>query len=207
MGVGSKANRTAPPSMQPNNQDVFLWALYLLDGGDRDVDVEDIYLKSFELAPQRLSWRTRPDLPDYKKAAKALQSIEASSHVGLIHHTGRYLRRLTAEGTMWVETYRQAFETIYFDSKHVAASANNEQSRKSKRLMEHGEYANWRVGVQFDRFELADLFECSGASPESIWRKRLDEYRRVAEVTSNPRIHDFLDGVGVFIFKEGKENG
>ncbi len=73
--------RTSPPSDQPNNQDVFVWALYLLGGADRGVDVEEIYLKCFELAPARLGWRTRPDLPDYKKASKALQSIEAKTHI------------------------------------------------------------------------------------------------------------------------------
>lgn len=74
--------RSAPPSVEANNQDVFIWALYLLGGADRDVDVENIYLKSFELTPARLGWRTRPDPPDYKKTAKALQSIEATTHIG-----------------------------------------------------------------------------------------------------------------------------
>ena len=31
--------RSAPPSVDANNQDVFIWALYLLGGADRDVDV------------------------------------------------------------------------------------------------------------------------------------------------------------------------
>ena len=64
--------RTEPPSSIPNNQDVFVWALYLLGGADQDVDVEAIYLKCFELAPARLAWRTRPDLPDYKKISTSL---------------------------------------------------------------------------------------------------------------------------------------
>jgi len=195
--------RTEPPSMQANNQDVFLWALYLLGGGDRDIDVEDIFLKSFELAPQRLSWRTRIDIPDYKKTSKALQSIEAKSHVGLIHHTGRYHRRLTAAGTKWVETYRQVFESIYADPKKVSASLTNDQARKAKRAMEHDQFKNWKSSAAFDRFDLAELFECSGASPDSIWQKRIDEYLRVAEVTANPVIIDFLADVSRFIFQNG----
>ena len=64
--------RTSPPSDTANNQDVFLWALYVLGGADRDVDVEDIYLKCFEMAPARLGWRTQPQLPQYKKLRRHL---------------------------------------------------------------------------------------------------------------------------------------
>ena len=62
-----------PPSEQHNNADLIVWALHLCGGAERWVDVEELYLKAFELAPARLSWRTREDLPDYKKCAKALQ--------------------------------------------------------------------------------------------------------------------------------------
>jgi hypothetical protein len=37
------------------NSDVFLWALYELGGADEFVDVEEAFIKAFELAPLRLS--------------------------------------------------------------------------------------------------------------------------------------------------------
>lgn len=55
------------------NSDVFLWALFELGGGDDFVDVEAVYIRAFQLAPLRLSWRTRDDLPDLKKCSKALR--------------------------------------------------------------------------------------------------------------------------------------
>jgi hypothetical protein len=58
------------------NSDVFLWALYELGGADEFVDVEAAFFRAFELAPLRLSWRTRPDLPDLKKCSKALRDAE-----------------------------------------------------------------------------------------------------------------------------------
>jgi hypothetical protein len=73
MGDIDSMTRTAPPNQTANNQDVFIWSLYQLGGADRSIEVEDIYLKAFDIAPARLGWRTRPDLPDYKKVAKALQ--------------------------------------------------------------------------------------------------------------------------------------
>ena len=106
----TSAPRRAPASGVPNNQDVFVWALFQLGGAEHDVDVEAIFLRSFDLAPARLGWRTRPDLPDYKKAAKALQSVESKTHVGLVHRTSPYLRRLTTAGTVWVEQNRSILE-------------------------------------------------------------------------------------------------
>jgi len=79
------------PSGNHNNDDLLVWALHLLGGAERWVDVEELYLKAFELAPARLSWRTRPDLPDYKKCAKALQAVESpkgSNHHGLLAKNG-----------------------------------------------------------------------------------------------------------------------
>ena len=58
------------------NTDVFLWALYELGGSDEFIDVEAAFYRAFELAPARLSWRTRSDLPDLKKCSKALRDAE-----------------------------------------------------------------------------------------------------------------------------------
>lgn len=54
-----------------SNSELFVWALYLLGGAEHDVDVEDIYLKCFAIAPARLGWRTKPEIPDYKKNSKS----------------------------------------------------------------------------------------------------------------------------------------
>jgi hypothetical protein len=106
-------SRTTAPSNQPNNQDVFIWALFLLGGADKEIDVEEIYMKAFELAPARLGWRVYPETPDYKKTAKALQSVEASTHVGLVIKTNPLARKLSAAGVEWVERFRPLLENIY----------------------------------------------------------------------------------------------
>ena len=191
--------RTSPPGAEPNNQDVFVWALYLLGGSDRDIDVEDIYLKSFELAPARLSWRTRPDLPDYKKTAKALQSVEASTHVGLVHRIGPYTRRLTAEGAAWVARFRPVFEQAYGGKTPVRPDAANEHERRRRALKANSQFVAWQAGQAFDRFELADAFECSAASPANVWRGRVDEARRSADVLSDEQLNNFVQAVDGYL--------
>src|SRR2546426_1064044 len=84
------------------NSDVFLWALYELGGADDFVDVEAVFIRAFELAPLRLIWRTRSDLPDLKKCSKALRDAEGRDPKLLVKH-GAEMRRLTAEGQRWIE--------------------------------------------------------------------------------------------------------
>jgi len=183
--------RTAPPSVEPNNQDVFIWALYILGGADRDVDVEEIYLKSFELAPARLGWRTRPDLPDYKKTSKALQSIEATTHVGLVHKSSAYKRRLTVEGAHWVELHRSLLESTY-GAASVRAAASNQHERSRQRLKASAAYASWQAHDEPNLFDLADAFECSAASPAGVWSSRLEEARRAADVLQDLDLTAFI---------------
>jgi hypothetical protein len=191
--------RTAPPSGEPNNQDVFIWALYVLGGADKDVDVEEVYLKSFELAPARLGWRTHPEIPDYKKTAKALQSIEAATHVGLVHRTSAYLRRLTVAGVHWVETYKSILEGNYSGEQPVRAAATNEHERRRVSLKSAKSFIVFLGGNTADLFDLADAFECSAASPGNVWKGRIEEAHRTADVLQDKELMDFVEYARSFI--------
>lgn len=191
--------RTAPPSEDANNQDLFVWALYALGGADEDIDVEAVYLKSFELAPARLGWRTRPDLPDYKKTAKALQSVEASTHPGLIVKRGAYQRRLTAEGVRWVERNRPLLERLYGGRHRVAEVATSAHGQRRLAVRSSEQFLRWRSGGSLDLQDLADTLECSPASPASVWDSRLNELRRVADVTGDADLRRFAEVAAEFV--------
>lgn len=188
--------RTSPPSDQPNNQDVFVWALYLLGGADRDVDVEEIYLKCFELAPARLGWRTRPDLPDYKKASKALQSIEAKTHSGLLLRPHEYSRRLSMEGVRWVETYRDILSHCYSHGKVQASATTNQHERRRREVKGDPVWSQFLSAPEsLTSVELASVMNCTAASPDSIWRTRINELRRAADVLQDEDLMRFADYV------------
>ena len=50
----TKTSKLSFSADRASNSELFVWALYLLGGAERDVDVEEIYLKCFEIAPARL---------------------------------------------------------------------------------------------------------------------------------------------------------
>lgn len=191
--------RVAPPSPEANNQDVFVWALYLLGGADRVVDVEAVYLKSFDLAPARLGWRTKPELPDYKKTAKALQSVEATTHVGLVHKVGPYTRRLTADGAAWIERYRKILETTYSLGKNVSAPKGSNLDHKRSAIKSSVAFSHWLANEPVEIADLADAFECSPASPQRVWKGRVEELRRVADVTKDPELGGFSRYIDIYL--------
>ena len=190
--------RSAPPAIKPNNQDVFIWALYLLGGSDAEIDVEQIYIKAFELAPARLGWRTRPDLPDYKKTSKALQAVEAKNHVGLVHKTHANARKLTAQGVQWVEMYMKIFEQVYSQGPVAAASTNFHEKRR-KSLHESKAWQNWLRDGSLDIFKLAEALTCSPGSPLPIWNSRVEEVSRAGNVLQDKELIKFADVISMFI--------
>jgi hypothetical protein len=191
MADPKSVTRTAPPNQTASNQDVFLWALYQLGGADQAVDVEDIYLRAFEIAPARLGWRTRPDIPDYKKIAKALQSVEASTHVGLVRKVDTYRRMLTPDGIAWVENYRSVLERLYGGTVAVPPPASSEAAEIISRVKESDAFIAWRVQGAVDLADAGVALGCSAASPESVWQRRCDAVIRAASLTSNTEITRF----------------
>ncbi len=190
------AARTDPPSDRANNQDVFIWAVYELGGSDRDVDVEEIYLKCFEIAPARLSWRTRPGIPDYKKASKALQSVEAKTHVGLLLKVNEYKRRLTAEGVRWIETYKPLFESLYTKSAVEASAANNNYERIRRDIKGSQLWELFIANpVDISLADVAPLLKCSAASPVGVWTQRINDLRRASDVLKDCELNAFADAV------------
>ena len=196
--------RTAPPSDSANNQDVFLWALYVLGGADRDVDVEDIYLICFEMAPARLGWRTQPHIPDYKKTSKALQSVEATTHVGLIHRPHQYSRRLTIEGIDWTEAYKGILERVY-SKQAVAASTNTNMYERTRQAIK--ESSSWRVfesePTQLDVADIAALLRCTATSPQETWKSRILDVKRAAEILKDDSLADFARAIEFKVIKGG----
>jgi len=195
--------RTDAPGTDANNNDVFVWALYLLGGASKTIDVEQIYLKAFEIAPLRFGWRTRPDIPNFKKTSKALQAIEAKTHVGLLQKLGANTRRLTPAGVAWVEAYKPLFELNYGESKIVKAPATSEISRQSKDLHSSEAWKSFKAKGTFKLGELARACKCSIGSSDKIWQDRFADFEQLAALTKDQEIADFLT-IAKNIYKESR---
>ena len=177
-----------------NNQDALVYALYLIGGSDRAVDVEDIYLKCFEIAPARLGWRTRPDIPDYKKTSKALQSVEAKELPGLLAKPHPLARRLTPEGVAWVARNRATLGRIYGGGVAVSGVSQGAFESLRRTVRSSQAFADSEAGIEPTFVDLADALQCSPGSPIETWTVRLAEVRRAAQVLEDPALLLFADG-------------
>ena len=192
-----------PPSSTHNNADLITWATDILGGRDRWVDVEQIYLKAFEIAPARLSWRTRPDLPDYKKCAKALQELESRTHDGdeygmLIKH-GAYQRKLSVEGASWCDRYRSDLEGLY--GGVVPSAVTQDDGRRIRKITNSPVFARWKGGEDLDStlWELSETLECLSDSSLATWEQRIDAASHAAHRNSRTDVVTFMELVRRFV--------
>jgi hypothetical protein len=186
-----------PPSKSPNNTDLLIWCLYLLGGSDKFIDIEDLFLKIFELAPARLSWRTRPEFPDYKKCSSALQSVEnfkRSDYTTFLVKNGLYLRKLSTTGSAWCEKHKPHLEIMY--SSGTVPSTNIQDDGKLIRSIESSDlYISYlkNSSIELSVYLIAELFRCMPDANAAIWAARLDLAESAAKRNNKETIQSFIN--------------
>ena len=176
-----------------DNPDLIPLALYELGGTGTFVDVEDVFVRCFELAPERFRWR-RHNIPNYKTLSKALRDFE-DDHPGLLLKTDDGLsRQLSADGIEWVRSRGADFQQL----KDQPGSNPPTRRREHKILNEFTQHKTVKVfldGVKpsLVKYEIADLLLCSPDSPASVWTERYESYRSAAQDAGRPDLIGFLE--------------
>lgn len=179
------------------NWNVFLWALHQLGGSDDFVDIEEVFLKCFELAPQRLSWRTRDDLPDYKKCAKALQEAEARRPRLLVKTGDSFGRQLSVHGQKWIDANAKRLRAQLKPGRVVQEPRRRPRSRMLAEAEQASAFATWRDdrAIPTEKWRIAELLRCSPDSDTAVWRNRLATLRAAAHAADRRDLLEFLDTV------------
>ena len=194
------------PSETHNNADLLIWAMYLLEGNEKWIDVEDLYLKAFELAPARLSWRTKTDIPDYKKCAKALQEIEDPSkrwHLNVFAKDGSYKRRLTRDGYQWCRDNQDLLKGLY-QGDIVPSAKGQDDERKIRSLTRSEAYQEWLStgDANLNIWSLAEAFRCTPETSWTTWQTRLEEHFRAAERNGKSDLLTFIEAATALVQEE-----
>lgn len=178
------------------NSDVFLWALFELGGSDKFVDVENAFIRAFELAPLRLSWRTRSDLPDLKKCSKALRDAEGSEPKLLVKQ-GPEMRRLTVEGQKWIEDHFDRLAESLGDSRVVQAPRTRTPSRLVAQALQSEVFQQWHESgsTAAEKWRVAQMLRCSPDSSRVVWLERLEGLRAAAYSAGRLDALRFLDAL------------
>ncbi len=179
------------------NWEIFLWALYQIGGASQFIDIEYVSLECFRIAPSHFGWRTRKDLPDYKKCAKALQEAEARRPQKLIKSSDTFARQLTAEGQKWIEINSLRLTQILNSGIPVPEPKLRPTSRMMAEIERSELFVHWKETgtIPQEKWGMADLLHCSPDSSPAIWKARLESARGIAYESGKKNIMQFLDAV------------
>jgi hypothetical protein len=183
------------PTDEITNWEIFLWALGLLGGTNDFVDVEDVFVKCFELAPKRFAWRTRDDLIDKEKCTKATRDSDAR-RPRLLLKTGDGLKRqLTVEGQEWVQANERRMVAVLHSGKAVQEPRSRPRVRMLAEVERSDPYQRWSEDgvLPAEKWRVAELLRCSPDSDHRIWRNRLQVLRAAANGADHARLLEFLD--------------
>lgn len=191
------------------NWEIFTWALSQLGGNAGFVDVEDVFVACFELAPSRFSWRTREELPDYKKCSKALRDAEARRPALLLKTRDGLKRQLTVEGQQWVAGNEPRMSAALHSGRVVEEPASRPRARMLTEVERSEPFQAWLQSgaTPNEKWRIAELLRCSPDSDWRIWADRLAMLRAAAHGAKRDRVLVFLDAVSAAHadwFTEGK---
>ncbi len=183
------------PRSELNNQDIFAYALYRLDGAGRFVDVEDIVEECFRLSPSRFGWRTKA-FPSDRKGTHALSDLESAHPEFLIKTPNGLGRQLTGDGVQSIRSRLRDFEALGAQETRAPKTR-----RPSYRMVVELENHSWaRAFLQGSRSEVtkiqaADMLSCAPDSPKQVWRQRLTSLRAAAVDNEREDVLELLDFV------------
>lgn len=168
--------------------DYALVALFRLGGDMSMVDLEDIAVDAYRLAPDRFRWR-RHDYPNLELVRVVLSDAnKGDSHLVLRDGRGRML---TVEGTERAERAARLLEMM---PAARGSTLRRKDLAELARMENHPAFAAWRRhGVDGpDAVDLADLVRCSPSTPLPVFEERLRRTEAIAAGWHRDELARFL---------------
>ncbi|MGA2514448.1 MAG: hypothetical protein ABSG37_12650 [Candidatus Limnocylindrales bacterium] len=172
----------------PGLIDYALAALLRLGGNAKMVDLEDIAVEAYVLAPDRFRWR-RHDFPNLELVRVMLSEAKRGGHLVLQDRKGWML---TVEGA--------GRAALVLDRINAGAVVHRDDSLRRQDLAEiarmegHPAYEHWREGgmAAVDAVDLGDLVRCSASTPVKLFVDRLRGSQAVAAYWNRDALARFL---------------
>ena len=179
------------PTEEINNGDLFLYALHRLGGTGRYVDVEDVFMEMWRLAPARFRWR-KHEVPNYKILSKSIVDISQRGDSRLVLGS-QNSRQLSAEGVDWVRARLDRFEKLA-SGKLAAPPDKRPGQRLVVELSRKPLVRSFLEGRdhELDRSDVALLLRCAPDAPRKIWKERLETLKSAARDGDRDDVLSFL---------------
>lgn len=172
--------------------DFALIALLEAGGADQFVDIEDIAVAAFRLAPHHFCWRKYPQYPSAEATRQALRDVERRSGQLLVRGPGGRTRRFNAEGLRRATEARAAL--MQLPEGRGPEVLRRPATRDLSRMEGHPAVTKWRsrgIGA-VNRYDLADLLMCSPSADLSVFKDRLSSATAAAAQWGRDDLGRFL---------------
>ena len=184
-----------------SNVVVVMTVLDRLGGAERFVDIEEVALEAFKLAPDRFGWRTRRDLPSWERVRTAFvhANQEARSRgIGPVLFSNQEGEgwRLTAQGVKYARenTWKvQAAPTEGRPMRRGGASVS-----RVRQIRNHPAFSRFMHGTpvaEIERYQLAEVLLCPPDSPVAAVIRKVATAEAAAADVGDKEVQRFLGEV------------
>lgn len=180
-----------------NNEDIVVYALYLLGGWQKRVHTEDVALKCYELAPTKFSWVKYPQYPDVAPARFALEASKIlvkgeSEKKKNSKNIGGWM--LTANGVEWFKKNRRRIEENL--GKHIPTGDRLPSDRKLKELSASTAFKKFRDcrnQAEISHAEFTESLICTVNTAREVLNDRLEQLYSIAKELKREDVESYID--------------
>jgi hypothetical protein len=185
-----------------SNVTIALASLERRGGAERYVDIEDVTIEAYRIAPERFSWRTKREFPSQERVRTAFvhanqQHQRKERGPLVVSNTDGSSWKLTAEGLDWIR--RKTARADRSIKVARVASSGSVSARRIREIRRHPAFEAYRNGkpiAQIARHELAELLVCPPDAPRTAVLRKLDRARTAAVDVQDDEVTRFLEEVG-----------
>jgi hypothetical protein len=134
----------------PSQVEVVTLAVFLLGGGQRPIDTEDVAIRAHELAPGRFAWRKYPEQINLELIRVYLSDAKKSEKGAYLNGSGRDGWTLTPRGLAWAERFNRGparSQLARARAESRAGSVDEVRWRRERaRILATAAWARWSRG-------------------------------------------------------------
>jgi hypothetical protein len=118
-----------------SNQEIVTVAVFLLGGGSKPIDTEDVAVKANELAPTRFTWRKYPDQINIETVRKRLWDARRPDKAGFLTGSERVGWSLTQKGLRFAKSLGSGLTKLNLSKDRLSLRERQWQTAERHRLL------------------------------------------------------------------------
>lgn len=183
----------------PTQAELVLLAVYLLGGGGRSVDTEDVAVKCHEISPEAFSWQKYKDQINLELVRVNLSNAKKKQNGVLLSGSGREGWRLTSQGIDWLNSsglqLLSGTQFSYESSRRSAGSIDTvRKNQELERVKSSQAWKAWVANGTLSLLFIRELFRVDAYSTPKMMESKTARLRSL--LTDDLEVSKFLQLAG-----------